>query len=161
MARETALEKKTRELEESAAKLEELGRQLTACQLDADELRDERNHWRDARVPDPEAEALAGCVRAFEEMSNGRTLSVNAHAMTPRLSRSRVETYGNRTEMSEAAGDHPIGRILIALASRYGVPLVALPPEPIVIEGRRLLSVPAELADQIESMVRNGGFDYS
>lgn len=161
MARETALEKKTRELEEEHANFEEMERRALRAESEREELRDERNHWRDARVPDPEAEALAGCVRALEEMGNGRTLSVNEHAMgmSPGRRLNTIETYGNRTEMSEAAGDHPIGRILIALASRYGVPLVAVPPEPIVIEGRRILSVPAELADQIESMVRNGGFD--
>lgn len=139
MARETALERTKRELDHATATAQRLGEENGR-------LERERDQWRTAHLPDREAEALAGCARALEAMTSGHNGEVTAYATGGFV---HLDTYANR--QAPKATDSPVGRILLALAGRYDVPIAAVPP--VVNRPERvLLSVPAELAEQIERL---------
>lgn len=156
MARPTALERKTHELAKAQADADELGRQLTSARLDADEARAEANRWRNERLADPEAEALSGCVRAINAMYEAqadRESRVRGGSVMAQPMRYSPEFYGTRYEVQPSPLDHPVGRILLALAARHGLAIAPVPAEPVEVPGQRLMSVPAELADQVEQLV--------
>lgn len=144
-------------LEKARADNHELHQELKAAQLQIEQLRHDRNHWRDARLPDLEAECLASCVRAIEAMRNGPTNGESSRPMNRGLEYLPMQ-YGTSVEDPPSAKDNPIGRILLALAARYGQPIDCIEPAPKIVEGQRLLSVPAALAVQIERLINQGAF---
>lgn len=133
------------ELEHFESEFEDAERRLI-------ETRRERDAWRDARIADPEAEALAGCVRAIEKMHN----DIGARARNTNFGASQWH-YPSCSDRPSALAS-PVGRILLSLIARYGLEIeaVAPPPSPPPPEGDRLVMVPAYLADSVESMIRNG-----
>lgn len=121
MARKTALEKARDDLAAATKRGDELMLDLQLAGEEAERLRKDRDDWRDARMPDREAEALSGCVRALDEMMEPPVnLSADRYASPVRASPRRVEY----------AGDSPVGRILLSLAMRYGLDFEAAHPPP-------------------------------
>lgn len=108
---------------------------------------DERDAWRTAHAPDPEADALAGCVRAIEGMRAAAKKRTDYDNFA-----SSYTQYGTIEEERPSALAVPEGRILLSLAARYGLAIEATVPKPRIIEGQRLVSMPAALAEQIERM---------
>lgn len=148
MARPTALDRVKAELgdmrdtlSQKDADLEHLGETLR-------ELEADRDRWRAERLSDPEAEALAGCLRAFEQMDE------QERARAARVTNAYANTMGSPrwASLPPSPLESPVGRVLLHLAARYGIPLEAKVPEPIPEPGRRLMSLPAELAEQLEQM---------
>lgn len=96
---------------------------------------------------EPEATALAGCVRAIEAMYAAQRAADRASANT---------TYRDGISYSQAQGPYsphasPVGRILLHLAARYGVPLVAPAPEP--APESVLVQAPAHLAGALRELL--------
>lgn len=112
----------------------------------------DRDRWRNAKASDPEAEALAGCVRAIEGLHEAQRLAAEAR-------RNRIgstyygETATYRSEQP-AALTMPEGRILLSLAARFGVPIEATPPIQRPAGEQVLVSVPAHVAEQLNTMPR-------
>lgn len=129
-------------------RITELEEYLEAAIQNAEHNAKDRDAWRDAHLPDPEAEALAGCVRAIEAMQKAHKNSRNDYGNFA----SSYTQYGSIEEEGPSALAAPEGRILLALAARYGLAIEAVVPKPRVIEGQRLVSMPADLAEQIERM---------
>lgn len=88
------------ELEEELARAEAVNR----------ELRADRDAWKNARLADDEAEAIAGCVKALDQMRSARS------------------SRSNNTVFYSYSGDEPMRRVLKFLAARYGVEWPAPPP---------------------------------
>lgn len=138
----TELLQKLREADERA---DHLHRQRAAMGVERDEARTERDEWKAAHLPDPEAEALAGCVRAIEAL-------VNPPNQRGTLGYTPTAHWGY-TGRPDALS-MPVGRILLALAARYGVPVEpTAQPEP---TGQVLVSVPAHVAEQLHTMPLEG-----
>lgn len=78
--------------------------QIAAMEQSIDELREERDHWRRAKVADSEAEALSACVKALDAL-NERTRT----------------GYGNVGGINFSFGGDKFRRVLKYLADRYGV----------------------------------------
>ena len=102
---------------------------------------------------DDEALALDQCVRALERMLAARD---QRNAQADRYSTPLRAEYGDTSR--PAALDSPIGRILLHLAARYAVDIVAMPPaEPdqrtLADEGQALLVVPEGLANSISQLL--------
>jgi len=160
MARETALARKTTELTLARERIEELDRLVDRAQFDTREMQADRDRWRVAHLEDPEANALAGCVRAFDTMresmrersTNQSGVYGNARPWSDQI------VYGTHEEPRPSALRDPVGRVLLALAARFDLEIEATVPAPRVVEGNRLMSVPAELAEQVERLVAQGPF---
>lgn len=94
--------------------------------------------WKEVKIQDPEAEALSGCVRAIEALitsqSSGRNMVGYSTGFTP---------------PPPTPSDTPIGRILLHLAARYGVPLAAAAAPDVDTEEPVMLSVPRRVAEQL------------
>lgn len=119
---------------------------LGRARSDLEAMTLDRDSWQQAHAPDPEAEAIAGCVRAIDEMRSGGRSAARAN---------RGMSYmGEATTWAPPRPqDVPEGRVLLNLAARYGVALVPAPePEPIDRGGQRLVSVPAHVAEQLERL---------
>jgi len=120
-------------------------RQLADTSMD---LRTSEDRRKVAEAIDREAKALAGCTAAIEAMlaaereaSRNQSSSYGYLQATPAYQQPRPEAL-----------DSPIGRILLHLAARYGVAVEAtLPPERDP-SGQRLVSVPAHVAEQLQTM---------
>lgn len=105
---------------------------------------------------DPEARALGSCVNALDAMLTGiasreqRDRHRDGYAMA---------SVGHIEPLRPAALDSSVGRILLHLAARYDVDLVALPPEPpepqptLADQGDALLVVPEALANTISQLL--------
>lgn len=141
-------------LEKVRAELADARSELNSEQTENERLRQDRDHWRDARLPDKEAEALAGCARALAEMlkTDGRNVSSDFASSFGR------PTFGNTIEERPSALAHPVGRVLLALAARYGLEIEAVRPEPRVVEGQRLVAVPGPIAEELHRMAAQGHF---
>lgn len=100
------------------AELEQLNE---AIRRDRDEMKADRDRWRDAKMTDPEVECLAGCVRAIEAMREAEK----------RASPNRFSSYSDSIGpwTSAYALDNAIGRVLMAVAARYRVNIEA--PKPV------------------------------
>lgn len=141
------------DLEQARERIAELGVELEREREQRINLTRERDAWRDARLPDPEAEALAGCVRAIEGMRE-----------TERAARQRTSNFASNYEPSyRGPDDRPTalrsaeGRILLALAARYGLAIEAtVPKPPPPVEGERLVALPAAVARQVQELVETG-----
>lgn len=120
MARKTALEKARDDLAAATKRSDELMLDLQLAGEEAERLRKDRDDWRDARLPDREAEALSGCVRALDEMMEPPVNRSVDHYALARPSPRRVEY----------AGDSPVGRVLLSLAARYGLRIDEAEPPP-------------------------------
>lgn len=93
--------------------------------------------WKAVKVADPEAEALSGCVRAIEALLSSAQVNVASYAM------------GFSRPPPPQAAETPIGRILLHLSARYGVPLAPpAPPAPDPDEAV-MITVPRRVAEQI------------
>lgn len=102
------------------AELEQLNE---AIRRDRDEMKADRDRWRDAKMTDPEVECLAGCVRAIEAMREAeKRASPNRY-----IGSSYSDSIGPWT--SAYALDNAIGRVLMAVAARYKVNIEA--PKPV------------------------------
>lgn len=88
-----------------------------------EEMRTERNAWRDQKLPDPETEAIAGCVKALDVFTSRATSTYSSNA-------SASYSLINVTS---------VGRILRFLAERYGVEL-APNVQLVGPDGRQLLT---------------------
>lgn len=135
-----------RELQQDLAAAErrcgELELHAASAQSNLDAVVDARNR---AENIDPEAKAYAACVAAIEQM----------HAAKAAAQRPSQGTFGSRVDYYRPETSHPHdcpeGRILLALAFRYGVSIQPTPtPEP---EGPILVQAPRELADAIAALV--------
>jgi hypothetical protein len=117
----------------------------------------DRDAWRTAHLPDPEAEALGGCVRAFDAMRETmRERSASRSSSVAWSSESVV--YGSHEEPRPSALRDPVGRVLLALAARYDLEIEATVPKPRVVAGQRLVSCPADIAEQLERMLEASGY---
>lgn len=102
---------------------------------------------------DLEATALAGCVRAIEAMHAAQRAGRNNEFGYATLQSS----YHQRPDYTAEALGSDVGRILLHLAARYGIPIEPRQPEPIAPpEPRQLIEVPARIAQQLEHMVAQG-----
>lgn len=98
-----------------------------------------------APVADREARALAGCVAALDGM-----LADERSARSPGITYDYSATHSIRDYRARPpALDSPVGRILLHLASRYGVPIEATPPPPATATGPQVMVVPAPVAEQL------------
>ena len=162
MARETALDRAKRELAAEQTRYSSLESVRESVERDFREMRDDRDRWRNAHLEDPEANALAACVRAFDTMREAmRERSTNqsgVYGNTGRAWSSDQIVYGTHEEPRPSALRDPVGRVLLALAARFDLEIEATVPAPRVVEGNRLMSVPAELAEQVERLVGQGPF---
>lgn len=96
----------------------------------------DRDAWRAAHHTDAETEALAGCTRAIDALltseferaeEQARQTSARGGYTTHTVVRAPLTGDGRSTV------DHQVGRILLHLAARFGVPIQAVvppPPEP-------------------------------
>jgi hypothetical protein len=110
---------------------------------------------------DHEARALGQCINALDAML------VTDRSVAEAQARNRGNSYGTAVlatrhttaEHRPPALDSPVGRILLHLAARYEVDVVAphppLPDEPetLAAEGQALLVVPERLANSIQQLV--------
>ena len=128
-----AIEQLTRERDQALA---------TAAGIQADLARalEDRDAWRAARVTDDEAEAISGCVRALDALiaSGGRNTGGGYAVAMP----SRQYVPDPR--------ETPVGRVLLHLSGRYGVPLVPMPPPEIDPEEMVTMTVPRRIAESIQ-----------
>lgn len=148
--REAALRDEQERHEQLSSRYERLAAERNAMEQD-------RDAWRVAHLDDPEAEALAGCVRALRLMEQGGARA----AMTPNRTNAGYDDggygqqfIGHRVEQGPLALDHPVGRILLALAARWHLPIEATQPPQYVRQGGRLIfATTPELADEIERLI--------
>jgi hypothetical protein len=114
----------------------------------------DRDAWRTAHLPDPEAECLAGCVRTigamYEAMRDRSTSRSGVGGMTWA---SGEIVYGTHEEPRPSALRDPVGRVLLALAARYDLEIEATVPKPRVVTGTRLVACPADVAEQLERII--------
>lgn len=123
----------------------ELARQRASHEDQVATLAAERDEWRAARIGDPEAEALSGCVRAIDGLLNARSVgSTNTGYSSMAYSGHAYSVPG-----PAAPEATPVGRILLHLANRFGVPLVAATPPAPDADEPTLVSVPRRLAQQL------------
>lgn len=107
------------------AELEQLNE---AIRLERDEMKYDRDRWRDEKLPDPEVECLAACVRAIEDMrASEKRANPNRY-----IGSSYSDSIGPWT--SAYALDNAIGRVLMAVAARYKVNIEAPKPIQLPIE---------------------------
>lgn len=117
---------------------------LATARQERDEVEADRNRWREERAPDGEAEAIAGCVRALEEFLGQRRVGSPVNGASYQ--------YGaGFSGFVEQPSSTPIGRVLLHLAARYGVPLEPPPPPVFEPPAERLIVVPVDLANQLEN----------
>ena len=134
------------------AKLAEVETMNTALIEDARQAQSELGAAeRRYEALDPEARLYAVCVAAVEryraDMARASSRS-NTNTMAPRY-----------WDDLPAAHQSPEGRLLLALAVRYNVPLEPpAPPAPtptLADEGQSLLLAPSPLAEAIEQLIQN------
>lgn len=117
---------------------------------------DQAAAWRNEHIADPEAEALSACVRAFDTMSETmRKHAGNQYGVAWSSSASVV--YGTHEVQRPSALSDPVGRVLLALAARYDLEIEAKLPQPSIETGQRLVSCPADIAEQLERLVAMSG----
>jgi len=108
---------------------------------------------------DPEARTLGACINALDAMLV--TERDRAEARARRDGRAMIAHAELRhiEPLRPTALDSPVGRILLHLAARYDVDLVALPPEPgpepetLADDGQALMVVPQKLAATIQQLL--------
>lgn len=110
LAQEARADRAQADADAWAAQLEQVRREADALRARADAL---------AAAAEPEADALAGCTKAIEAMyAAERAAARNVNAAWPNY------CGGPGPSAHRSA----VGRILLHLAARYGVPLVPEPP---------------------------------
>lgn len=99
---------------------DENARDLDACRLRLQEARDDRNAWREQHLHEPEAEALAECIRAITRLEEALTAS---RGPSERGGYAVAPTYvmNDQREDVVPARNTPVGRVLLHLAERFGV----------------------------------------
>lgn len=85
----------------------QLASDLDKAQTALDEMREDRNAWRTAKVDDSEAEAISQCTKALDAF----------------VSRSTSSGYSSNAGTLYATDTGRIGRVLRYLAERYSVDL--------------------------------------
>lgn len=106
---------------------------------------------------DPEARTLGACVNALDAMLTGERDRADRDAR--QHGGYLMASSGHIEPLRPTALDSSVGRILLHLAARYGVDLVALPPEPpepqptIAEDGKKLMVVPEKLANSIQQLL--------
>lgn len=143
---------KTRMWEQHQRTLADLETEVELRRQAERELNAERNQ------ADPEARALSECVGAIERMFEAIQFRASNTSSSPQ-GRNQVALQAQHYDQSQPpALNSPVGRILVHLAARYALAVVALPPpvedEPNV-EGSELVIAPAKLARRIEQLLRD------
>lgn len=147
MANETAAEREwermNREIEKRDERIAHLTQRCEELDVDAVQreerieearnaeslMRVERDQWRAERLPDREAEMISGCTRAIERYHQQMREDQQArpYANTGFVSSATGwSRTGGGWQQPEALGD-PVGRVLLALAARYGLAIEAVP----------------------------------
>lgn len=128
----TEIEKRDGRIEHLTNRCAELDADVQRLSEQKEDLRTERDQWRADRLPDREAEMISGCVHAidryFKKMSEDSTDSYGNVSVQAGMARFSVP-YPVGWQQPEALGD-PVGRVLLALAARYGLAIEAVPATP-------------------------------
>lgn len=149
MANETAAEREwermNREIEKRDERIAHLTQRCEELDTDAQQreerieearnaealMRVERDQWRAERLPDREAEMISGCIRAIERYHQQMREDQQArrYATNDFVSSATGWSSTGGWQQPEALGD-PVGRVLLALAARYGLAIEAVPATP-------------------------------
>lgn len=127
-----------------ARRVELLESLLETAREERDAATEDRNRWREVRSPDAEAQAIADCVRAVGVLLDGGGNNAN------RLRRGEMQYLRSSEWFPAPASATPVGRLLLHLAARFGVPLQEVVPEPErESAGNQLVLVSAEVAETL------------
>lgn len=94
------------------AQADELRARLQVAELD-------RDSWRTEHIEVPEAETLARCIRAIDQLIESEATDAAAAAFS--LGTWVDEQPNDAAAHQAKPEDSPVGRILLHLAARYGI----------------------------------------
>jgi len=127
---------------------------------DRDQVRAERDELQQLLADeDHEARALGSCINALDAMLV--TVRERTEATSRRAGGAMYAELRHTTPERPAALDSPVGRILLHLAARYDVDVVAPAPgcpepEPTLADdGQALMVVPQKLAATIQQLLEH------
>lgn len=108
---------------------------------------------------DPEARTLGACINALDAMLTGERTAAETRRASAHYGVQYAE-LAHTTPHRPTALDSSVGRILLHLAARYDVDLVAMPPFPpedepptLAEDGQKLMVVPEKLANSIQQLL--------